>query len=81
MNGNSNDETNLPNKLLLTDTQAFTNGSSSKITFPKTQPSNIMQLEQFIYDLLNFSFDTAETMFDSIQKVQDLVKKCQMIIL
>ena len=37
--GNSNDETNFPQKLLLTDTQiskickAFTNGSSAKIKF------------------------------------------------
>ena len=43
MIGNANDETNLPHKLVLTDTQvsklcnAFANGSSADITFPKSQ--------------------------------------------
>ena len=43
--GDSNDETNFPHKLLLTDTKvskiqnAFSNGSSAKIIFSKTQLS------------------------------------------
>ena len=47
--GNSNDETNFPHKLLLTDTQvseickAFTNGSSANIKFSKTQLSKMIQ--------------------------------------
>ena len=47
--GKSNDETNFPDKLLLTDTQvskirkAFANGSSANITSSKTRLSNIIQ--------------------------------------
>ena len=47
---NSNDETNFPHKLLLTNTQvskickAFANGSSVNIKFSKTQMSKIEQL-------------------------------------
>ena len=47
--GNSNDETNFPHKILLTDTQvsktckAFENGSSAAITFSKIQLSKIAQ--------------------------------------
>ena len=46
---NSNDETNFPHKLLLTDTQvskickAFANGSSANIKFSKTQLSKMIQ--------------------------------------
>ena len=48
--GNSNDETNFPHKLLLTDTQvsktrnAFANVSSANIKFSKTWLSKIVQL-------------------------------------
>ena len=47
--GNSNDETNFPHKLLLTDTQvskirkAFKNGSSANIKFSKTQLPKMIQ--------------------------------------
>ena len=47
---NSNDETDFPHKLLLTNIQlsktrkAFANGSSSNINFSKTQLSKIVQL-------------------------------------
>ena len=47
---NSNDETNFPNELLLTDTsvsrlfKAFANGSSFNIKFTETQLSRIVQL-------------------------------------
>ena len=50
LKGNSNDETNFPYKLLLTDSQvskickAFANGSSANIKFSKTQVSKIVQL-------------------------------------
>ena len=49
--GSSNDKTNFPHKLLLTNTQVskirkvFTNGSSANIKFSKTQLSEIVQLE------------------------------------
>ena len=45
--GNSNDETNFPHKLLLTDTQVskicktFANGSSANIKFSKNQLSKL----------------------------------------
>ena len=48
--GNSNDETNFPHNLLLTDIQvssirkAFANGSSANIKFPKTKFSKMIQL-------------------------------------
>ena len=47
--GNSNDETNFQDTLLLTDTQVlrfrkgFSNGSSPNIKFLKTQLSNLIQ--------------------------------------
>ena len=53
--GNSNDETNFPHKLLLTDRQvskirkAFANGSSANIKFSKAQLSNIEQSGGFIF--------------------------------
>ena len=49
----SNDESNFPHKLLLTDTQvsrlrkAFPNGSSANIKFSKTQLSKIVHLGGF----------------------------------
>ena len=52
---NSNDETNFPDKLLLTNTQvpkickAFKNGSSAKTKFSKTHLSEIVQLGGFIF--------------------------------
>ena len=47
--GNSNDKTNFPHKLLLTETQfwtnhkAFANGSSANISFSKIQLSKMIQ--------------------------------------
>ena len=58
MIGSSNDETDFPHKLLLTNIQvskihkAFTNGSSANIKFSKTQLSNMIQLGGFISDIL-----------------------------
>ena len=52
--GSSNDETNFPCKLLLTDTQvskickAFANGSSANIKFSKTQLAKMIQSGRFI---------------------------------
>ena len=51
----SNDQTQFPHKLLLTDTRvakirkAFGNGSSANIKFSKTQLSKIVQLAGFIF--------------------------------
>ena len=53
--GNSNDETNFSNKLLLTDTQvskihkAFANRSSTKIKFSKTHLSKMIQSSGFLF--------------------------------
>ena len=52
--GESNDETNFPHKLLLTNTQvsktcnAFTNGSSANIKFSKNRLSRMIQLGEFL---------------------------------
>ena len=55
--GKSNDKTNFPNKLSLTDTQvskickAFANGSSAIIKFSKIQLSKIIQLGGVLCDI------------------------------
>ena len=57
---NSNDETNFPHKLLLTNTQvskirkAFANGSSANIKFLKTHLSKIVQLGGVFRDIPSF---------------------------
>ena len=59
MIGNSNDETNFPHKLLLTNTQvskirkAFGNVSSANTKFSKTQLSKTVQSGGFIFATLN----------------------------
>ena len=56
--GSSNDETNFPHKLLLTDTKIckdFANGSNGNIKFSKTQFSKMIQSGEFI-SLLHNSF-------------------------
>ena len=56
--GNSNDETNFQQKLLLTDTQvskickAFANGSSANIKFSKTQLFKMTQSGGILGELL-----------------------------
>ena len=57
--GNSNDETNFQQKLLLTDTQvskickAFANGSSANIKFSKTQLFKMTQSGGILGELLS----------------------------
>ena len=59
MIGNSNDEINVPYKLLLTDSQvskihkAFANGSSANIKFSKTHLSKMVQSGGILPFLLN----------------------------
>ena len=58
MIGSSNDETNFPHKLLLTDTKIckdFANGSNGNIKFSKTQFSKMIQSGEFI-SLVHNSF-------------------------
>ena len=49
LTGDSNDETNFPHKVLLTDTQvsrffkAFANGSSANVKFSKTKSSTMIR--------------------------------------
>ena len=58
MIGNSNDESNFPHELLLTNRQAvirhaaFANNSSVNIKLSKTQLSKMIQLENFLVDFL-----------------------------
>ena len=58
MIGDSNDKTNFPHELLLTDRQvssihkAFANNSSVDIKFPKTQLSKMIQSGGFLGKLL-----------------------------
>ena len=74
---NSNDETNFPYKLLSTNTQVskiykdFPNGSSPNIKFSKTQLSNIVQSEGFIFGPPNefISLDV----FDFTKRLMSLV--------
>ena len=60
--GSSNDETNFPHKLLLTDTQvskiskAFANGSSANIKFSTTHLSKIVQLGRFVGNFIDTFF-------------------------
>ena len=57
--GDSNDENNLPHKLLLTNIQvpklrkAFTNNSSANIKFPNTRLFKIVQKGEFLGRLLD----------------------------
>ena len=57
--GSSNDKTNFPRKLLLTDTQVskiredFANGSSANTKFSKTQLSKIIQSGEILPFALN----------------------------
>ena len=59
MVGNSNDNTNFPHKLLLTDRQvanickAFSNNLSTDVKFSKTQLSKIMQSGEFLGNSLS----------------------------
>ena len=61
--GDTNDETNFPNKLLLTGTQVsrlckeFANGSSANVKLSKTQLSKMMQLKGFFSDIWYNGYD------------------------
>ena len=64
MTGNSDDETNFPHKLLLTNRQvanirkAFPNNSSANIRLSKTQLSKIVQSRGFLGRLLRPLLET-----------------------
>ena len=72
--GQSNDETNFPNKLILTDAQisrickAFANVSSNSIKFSKTQLSKIVQVGRFIGRLLGTLLKTGLSLIGNVLK-------------
>ena len=74
MIGDSNDETNFPHKLLLTDRQvtnirkAFSNNSSANIKFSKTQLSNMIQSGGFLGRLLVLLLKTGLRLIKSVIK-------------
>ena len=74
MRGESNDETNFPHKLLLTNTQvskirkAFSNGSSANIKFSKTQLSKMIQLGVFLSSLLGPLLKTGLPLIGNVLK-------------
>ena len=71
--GDSNGETNISHKLLLTNTlvskicKAFTNGSSGNIEWSKTQLFEMVQLEAFLPFFTIFS--NSKNLIDSITKL------------
>ena len=78
MIGNSDDETNLPHKLLLTKRQvanlrkAFANHKSTDIKLPKTQLSKMMQLGGFLGRILGPLLKTGLPLMKSV--IQPLAK-------
>ena len=74
MISDSNDESNFPQKLLLTNRQvlniskAISNNSSADIKFSKTQLSKMVQLGEFIGRLLGPLFKTGLPLIKSVPK-------------
>ena len=74
MIGDSNDETNFPHKLLLTDRQvlnirkAFSDNSSADIKFSKTQLSKMIQSGGFLDKLLVLLLKTGLPLMKSVIK-------------
>ena len=73
--GESNDETNFTHKLLLTNTQvsktfeAFTNGSSADVKFPKNQLSKMVQLGGFLGKLFEALLKTGLPLKGNVLKL------------
>ena len=78
MNGNSDDETNFPNKLLLTNRQvanlckAFANYLSTDIKLSKTQLSKMIQSGGFLGRVLGLFLKTGLPLMKSV--IQPLAK-------
>ena len=74
MIGNSNDETNFPHKLLLTNTQvanlrkAFANNSLTDIKVSKTQLSKMIQSGWFLVILLGQLLKTGLPLIKNVNK-------------
>ena len=75
--GDSNDETNFPRKLLLTNTQvlklrkAFANNSSANIKLSKTQLLKIVQSGRFLGGLLGPLLKTELLLIENVLKPLD----------
>ena len=75
--GDSNDENNFPQKLLLTDTQAsklrkaFANNSSANIKLSKTQLLKIVQSGRFLGGLLGPLLKTGLLLIENVLKPLD----------
>ena len=75
--GDSNDETNFPRKLLLTNTQvlklrkAFANNSSATIKLSKTQLLKIVQSGRFLGGLLGPLLKTGLLLIENVLKPLD----------
>ena len=75
--GDSNDETNFPRKLLLTNTQvlklrkAFANNSSANIKLSKTQLLKIVQSGRFLGGLLGPLLKTGLLLIENVLKPLD----------
>ena len=76
----SNNETNFPHKLSLTNAQVsrickgFVNGSSANVKFSETQLYKMVQLGGCIYHLLDFAVHPSKIMLHDFNKVGDLPK-------
>ena len=74
MLGDSNDESNFPHKLLLTDREvanirkSFANNSSTDIKFSKTQLSKMIQSRRFLGKLLGPLLKTGLPLIKSVIK-------------
>ena len=75
MNGNSDDEINFPQKLLLTNRgvanlrKAFANNSSAEIKLSKTQLSNMMRSEGNLGSLLKTGLPSIKNLMKPLLKV------------
>ena len=82
----SNDETNFPHKLLLTDTQvskickAFANGSSANIKVSKIQLSKMLQQGRFVISIPGAFLIQIKRIEKLLIKQMNYVKKCPLMM-
>ena len=82
----SNDETNFPHKLLLTDTQvskickAFANGSSANIKVSKIQLSKMLQQGRFVTSIPGAFLIQIKWIEKLLIKQMNYVKKCPLMM-
>ena len=82
----SNDETNFPHKLLLTDTQvskickAFANGSSANIKVSKIQLSKMLQQGRFVISIPGAFLIQIKRIEKLLIKQMNYLKKCPLMM-